>query len=109
MPEEYAPPVVAVVVVTGEVGASLEECVESLANQDYPSLDALVVDAGPGESLARRVAAATPGAFVRRREPGGSFASAANDALQGIEGATFFLFCHDDVALAPDAVRLLVE
>jgi GT2 family glycosyltransferase len=109
MPEEYAPPVVAVVVVTAEVGASLEACVGSLANQDYPSLDTLVVDAGPGESLASRVAAAMPGAFVRRREPGGSFASAANDALQGVEGATFFLFCHDDVALAPDAVRLLVE
>ncbi len=107
--EEYAPPVVAVVVVTGEAGESVESCIESLAGQDYPSLDVLVVDAGAGEELAPRVAAVMPGAFVRRRESGGGYAGAANDALSGIEGASFYLFCRGDAVLYPDAVRKLVE
>jgi GT2 family glycosyltransferase len=50
-----------------------------------------------------------PTAYVRRRPDLDGFGAAANDVLVGIEGASFFLFCHDDVALAPDAVRLLVE
>ena len=29
--------------------------------------------------------------------------------LEVVEGAAFYLLCHDDVALAPDGVRLLVE
>ncbi|MGD0082258.1 MAG: glycosyltransferase [Acidimicrobiales bacterium] len=108
MPEEYEPPVVAVVV-TAEAGAWLDQCLESLAQQDYPSLDVLVIDTGADEGVTARVAAVMPGAFVRRREHLGGFGAAANDVLHGIEGASFFLFCHDDVWLAPDAVRLLVE
>jgi GT2 family glycosyltransferase len=108
MPEEYEPPVVAVVV-TDDAGAWLEECLASLGQQDYPSLDVLVVDTGAAGGVTNRVAAVIPGAYVRRRPEVVGFAAAANDVLVGIEGATFFLFCHDDVALAPDTVRLLVE
>jgi GT2 family glycosyltransferase len=108
MAEEYEPPVVAVVV-TAETGAWLEQCLASLGRQDYPSLDVLVVDIGAAESVTSRVAAVLPSAYVRWRPELRSFAAAANDVLVGIEGASFFLFCHDDVALAPDAVRLLVE
>jgi len=112
MPEEYAPPVVAVVVVAGE-GEWLEECIASLEQQDYSSLDVVVVDAGTTErapdGVISRVAAVMPTAYVRRRPEVGGFAAAANEVLVGIQGASFFLFCHDDIALAPDAVRLLVE
>ena len=46
-------------------------------------------------------------AAARPRTSG--FAAAANEALSTVEGATFLLFCHDDVALDPDAVRVMVE
>ena len=107
MPEEYVPPVVAVVV-TAEADTWLEPCLESLEQQDYPSLDVLVIDAGTSDGVTNRVAGVMPSAFVRHRPEGASFGAAANDVLVGIEGASFFLFCHDDVALAPDAVRLMV-
>ncbi|HXY46022.1 MAG TPA: glycosyltransferase [Acidimicrobiales bacterium] len=108
MPEEYVPPVVAVVV-TAEADTWLEPCLESLGQQDYPSLDVLVIDTGTSDGVTNRVAGVMPSAFVRRRPEAGSFAAAANDVLVGIEGASFFLFCHDDVALAPGCVRLMVE
>ena len=38
-----------------------------------------------------------------------TFGRAVNEALTLVEGASHFLLCHDDVALAPDTVRLLVE
>jgi GT2 family glycosyltransferase len=107
MPEEYAPPVV-VVVVARDPGPHLEECLGSLGRQDYENLDVLVVDDASIADLTGRIAAVLPRAIVRRRPAPGGFAACANEALEGIEGATFFLFCHDDVALAPDGVRNLV-
>ena len=50
-----------------------------------------------------------PNAYVRRLGTDGGFATAANEALRTIEGAPFLLFCHDDVVLDPDAVRIMVE
>ncbi|MGO8876330.1 MAG: glycosyltransferase [Acidimicrobiales bacterium] len=108
MPEEYVPPVVAVVV-TAEADAWLEQCLESLEQQNYPSLDVLVIDTGTSDGVTNRVAGVMPSAFVRRRPDSGGFGAAANDVLVGIEGASFFLFCHEDVALAPDAIRVMVE
>lgn len=103
-----APPVVAVVV-TRNPGPFLEEGLASFDRQDYPALTVLVVDAGSDHDPTARVGAALPGAFVRRigGEPG--FGGAANEALAAVDGAAFFLLCHDDVALDPDAVRIMVE
>src|SRR5436190_8284271 len=103
-----APPVVAVVVARAP-GPWLEEALTSLAEQDYPSLSVLVVDAGGGRGLTARVAGVLPGAYVRAAEGSRGFAPAANDVLSIVEGASHFVFCHDDVALAPDAVRVMVE
>ncbi|MCU1345353.1 MAG: hypothetical protein JWL70_1619, partial [Acidimicrobiia bacterium] len=61
--------------------------------------------AGPTEAIAARL----PGSVVRRVDGNPGFSSLANLALTLVEGAAFFCFCHDDVALAPDAIRLLVE
>lgn len=108
MPEEFVPPVVAVVV-TAEADAWLERCLESLGEQDYPSLDVLVIDTSAGDGVTNRVAQVMPRAFVRRRPHAGAFGAAANDVLVGIEGASFYLFCEDDIVLAPEAVRLMVE
>ena len=103
-----APPVVAVVV-TCDSGPWLEEALEALGEQDYPNLSVLVVDAGSAADPTPRVASVLPGAFVRCLGENPGYSAATNEALAMVEGASHFLLCHDDVAPAPDAVRLLVE
>ncbi len=73
----------------------------------------LVLDNGSTDDPTPRIAAAMPRAFVRRHVAEDAFgrgdASAANASLEAVEGATFLCFCHDDVTLDADAVRLMVE
>ena len=111
MATESPPPAPAVVaaVVTCDPGPWFAESLASLAAQDYPNLSVLVIDAGCNDDPTARVAEVMPGAFVRRLEDRTGFGSAANEVLGMVEGASHYLFCHDDVALAPDAVSLLVE
>lgn len=103
-----APPVVAVVV-TCDPGPWLDEALASLGHQDYPNLSVLVVDSASAADPSPRVAAVLPDAFVQRLSRRVAFGVAANEALTVVEGASFYLLCHDDVALDPNAVRFLVE
>jgi len=103
-----APPVVAVVV-THDPGPWLEEGLAALGEQDYPNLSVLVVDAAGAVDPTPRVASVLPSAYVRRLSTNPGFGPAANEVLQVVEGASHFLFCHDDVAPAPDAVRIMLE
>jgi GT2 family glycosyltransferase len=103
-----APPVVAVVVAR-DPGPWFEEAMGALAAQDYPNLSILVVDAASAEEVKPRVGRAAPGAFVRRLDDNPGFGGAANEVLEVVEGAAFYLVCHDDVAPDPDVTRLLVE
>ena len=103
-----APPVVAVVV-THDAGPWLEDALESLGAQDYPNLSVLVLDAASADDPTPRIAAVAPSAFVRRLEGNAGFGASANDVLNVVEGASHFLILHDDVALEPEATRLLVE
>ena len=106
--ESRAPAVVAVVVTTGS-GPGLEAAVASLSIQNYEELSLLVVANGEAEHVPARVAAVAPNAFVRILEENRGFAGACNEASLMVEGSAFFLFCHDDVRLEPDAVQLMVE
>lgn len=108
MVSEPAAPAVAVVMVACDPGDWLEESLSSLAAQDYDNFSVLVVDVGDAGDLAPRVAAVLPQAHMSC-SPGASFTEAANQALGTVEGAAHALLCHDDVALAPDALRLMVE
>jgi GT2 family glycosyltransferase len=103
-----APPVVALVV-TCDPGPWLETALVALGEQDYPNFSILVIDAGSREDPTPRVAAVLPQAFVRRLTERTGFAAAANQVLDLVEGASHYLFCHDDIAPDTDAVRLLVE
>ncbi len=103
-----APPVVAVVV-THEPGPWMEACLASLAAQDYPSCSILVVDQASTTELAGRVATVAPSAYLWRCEDNHGFGPGANEVLQLVEGAAFYLFCHDDVVLRPHALHQLVE
>lgn len=113
--DRSVPPVVAVVV-TCQPGPWLEETLRAVGGQDYPNLSVLVVDGDSGggddarrADLAERVAAVLPDAYLRRRDEPGGFAAGANEVIGAVDGASYFLLCHDDAAPAPDAVRLLVE
>lgn len=105
-PTANVPSVVAVVV-TRDPGAALDDTLASLIAQDHPALSLLVIDDGSAESVFDRVAAVAPGAYVRRLDHRVGYAAAANVVMEMVQGAAYYLFCHDDVALAPDAVRLL--
>jgi len=102
-------PAVVAVVVARDPGPWFEAAMGSLADQDYPNLSILVIDAHSADEVKPRVGRATPGAFVRRLDEDPGFGAAANEVLEVVEGAAFYLLCHDDVALEPDGVRLLVE
>jgi len=107
-PDGAAPSVVALVV-AHDPGPFFEDVLAGLAAQDYPNLAVLVIDNGSAEDPTERIAAVLPGAFVRRLEQPMGFGAAANVGARMVEGAPFLLVCHDDVALAPNAVRVLVE
>lgn len=101
-------PTVAVVVVTRDPGPWLEHTLRSLGDQDYQNVAVMVVDAGSQDDPAPRVAATLPGTYVRRIDDSG-FAAGANEALSAVRNATFLLVCHDDVALDPSAIRVMLE
>jgi GT2 family glycosyltransferase len=103
-------PAVVAVVVTTDPGPWFEEALASLGAQDYQELSVLVLSAGDDESgVVERVGRTLPDAFVRHLPGRPAYGEAANEALKMVEGAAFFLLCHDDVALDPDAVHRLVE
>ena len=104
-----AAPAVVAVMVARDPGSWFEEAVRSLAEQDYPNLSILVIDAASAEPVKPKVARVAPGAFVRRLEEDPGFGAAANEVIEVVDGAAFYLLCHDDVAPDPGAVRLLVE
>ena len=106
-PEALAPQVVAVIVAC-DPGAWFEEALEAFGAQDYPELSVLVLDCGTSDT-SDRVAAALPNAYVRRLESNRGYGASANAVLEMVQGASHFLFCHDDVAPESDAVSILVE
>lgn len=108
VPIEVAPAVVAVIV-TRDPGPWFDEALAALGTQSYPNLSVLVVDLGSATDPTPRVAGVLPSAYVHRAERGTTYGAAANQVLELVDGASFFCFCHDDVALEPDAIRLLVE
>lgn len=111
-PGGAVPGVVAAVVVAPS-SPDLADVVASLAAQDYPSVQVVLLVTSNDETVisAHRDLAQSviPTAHVRGVGDIG-FARAANQVLRLVEGdGGLFLLMHDDVALAPDAIRRLVE
>jgi GT2 family glycosyltransferase len=106
--ESLAPPVVAVIV-AHDPGPWFEETLASFGSQSYEELSILVLDAASAEDLTGRVAGVLPNAYVRRFSQNRGFGATANEVSSMVDGAAYYLICHDDVALAPDAVQFLVE
>lgn len=98
------------VVVVHEPGDWFDETLDALAEQDYPNLRFLFLAADADDELHERIKRRIPKAFVRNVGATTGFGATANEVLRLVEGDKgFFLFCHDDVAPEPDAVRILVE
>ncbi|NLA35940.1 MAG: glycosyltransferase family 2 protein, partial [Actinobacteria bacterium] len=101
-------PAVVAVVATRNAGERLDSLLASLAGQEYANLVTLIVDAGSTVDPTERVAEILPSAFVKRIDSE-KFADAANAALGTVDGASFYLFLHDDVELGPGTVQAMVE
>lgn len=106
--ETVVPPVV-LVLVTRDPGPWFDETLESIAAQTYDNVSVFVVDAASTVDPSAKIASVLPAAHIRRLSGNPGFATACNEALGTVTGASFFLFCHDDVALAPDAIQAMVE
>ncbi len=106
--DSLAPSVVAVVA-SREPGPWFEQTLASLAAQDYEQLSILVLAGGQEDAVRASVAAHAPGAYVRMVEDYRGYGPTSNLAIEMVDGATFFLLCHDDCSIAPDAVRIMVE
>jgi GT2 family glycosyltransferase len=106
--EAVAPPVV-VAMVAHDPGPWFEEALRSVVAQTYRNTSLLVIDGASAEEVSPRVAAIAPDAHVRRLDADLGFGPAANEVLGAVEGADFYLFCHDDIRLEPDAIQVMVE
>lgn len=102
-------PAVVVVMVAHDPGPWFEDALASVAAQDYPNASLLVIDCASIVDLEVRIAGAAPDAHLRRLDANVGFGPAANEVLKAVEGAAFYLFCHDDVRLEPDVVQVMVE
>ncbi|WP_419850644.1 glycosyltransferase [Candidatus Poriferisocius sp.] len=99
-----------VVIVSHDPGLWFDEMLESIAAQDHPFVDVTVVDAGSESDPTARVQRFLPEASVHRMDSNLGFGPAANQVLLDADSVPdFFVFCHDDVALAPDALRVLAQ
>ncbi len=97
------------VIVTHDPGLWFDEMLESLAAQDHPGVDVTVVDAGSESDPTVRIHSILPDAAVHRLGANPGFSTAANHVLDQGPVPDFFAICHDDVVLAPNALRLLAE
>lgn len=109
--QPVAPSVVSVMVVR-EPGEWFGDTLAALAAQDYPNLRTLFLvtptDEATFHELTDQIRAAIPSAFVRHAPSDDGFGAAANEVLRLVEGDNgLFLVCHDDIAPAHDAVRML--
>lgn len=102
-------PALVAVIVTHDPGPWFDETLQSLADQTYPDLGLLVVDTGSEIDPTDRVHAVLPEAYVHLLDHDPGYGAAANLVGELVEGAAFYAFCHDDIALEPDALRALVE
>ena len=91
-------------------GDWFDEVLDGLADQDYANMKSLFLVVGEPGDVPDRVRQRVPNAFVRAVGNTVGYGVVANEVLRLVEGDNgFFCFLHDDVALDPGAIRLLVE
>jgi GT2 family glycosyltransferase len=101
---------VVTVTVVHQPDARFDDTLEGLAEQDFPNLKHLFLVVGEPGDVVERIQRRVPGAFVRSVGDPGGFGAACNEVLTIVKGDNgFFCLLHDDVALDPTAIRLMVE
>ena len=96
------------VVILAAGSPHLDACIVSVLAQDYPELEVLVVDLGEGSSADE--IAASHGLPVITPPKGAGVAGGANAVLyEPLDNCEWIVFCHDEVALEPQTVRMLIE
>jgi GT2 family glycosyltransferase len=108
-PDVSTVPPVVIAIVAHDPGDWFEQMLQSVSDQRYRNTSVLVLDTGGDPALRARVARTLPDAHYRAVPDDHGFGHACNEVLSAVEGAAFYLFCHDDVQLAPDAVSAMVE
>ncbi len=114
-----APPLVTAMVVH-QPGSWFDEVLLALASQDYPTVRNVfflttpiinaIPDASAAQLLSRKIEAVLPNAIVRIVEGNPGFGPLINEIQRIVEGDSgFFCVMHDDVALQPSTLRLLVQ
>jgi|GEM_PF-2746428 len=104
-----APPNVAVVVVAHDPGGYFEDCLASIASLSYPDLDVVVVNVDQSDQVRLLTSRLLPSARVLELPGNPGYAAAANAGVAQVADAAFLLLCHDDVALAPNALAAMME
>ncbi len=99
---------VAAIVVITEPSPELPSTLRALIRQDA-AITVLVVDDASQTDPTSIIAESAPDAFVSRLDQPAGWAGAANAGAALVQGATWLLITHDDVAPAPDAVREMVD
>ena len=102
-------PAVTLVMVAHDPGPWFDAALAAVADQDYPALEVVVVDAASPDELEARVDAVLPEATTIRLATNPGFGRAINAVLPSLGNPPFLLLAHDDVLPDPTAVRALVE
>ncbi len=98
------------VVVARDPGPGFDQTLISLGSQRYPQLGVVVIDLCEHRRLDARIAELMPAAIVHRpADIDIGYSEAVNIAVGLDVRTTYYLFCHDDVYLDPEAVGAMVE
>ena len=102
-------PPVRIAVVAHEENDWFQESVASFANLNYLDKQLTVLTTGQMEWVEPIVSQYFPDAEILEVDPEAGLGANFNAVLGNHDAPAFYLFCHHDVALAPDALRLMVE
>jgi len=102
-------PPVDIVVVAHNPDEWFGDVLNSFAIQDYPDFNVIILTTGEERQMRSFALDYLPQAQIVSVESGHGFGRNLNTVLGLESDSAFFLFCHHDVALAPDALRLMVE
>ncbi|MBB33047.1 MAG: hypothetical protein CL455_05305 [Acidimicrobiaceae bacterium] len=107
--DEISMPPVEIVVVAHNPDSWFKEVLASFAVQNYPNLKVTILTTGPIEPVQTIASEYLPQVDILEVNPNHGMGRNLNSVLEKKEYPAYFLFCHHDVSLAPDAVRLMVE
>lgn len=100
------PPLVSVVIPTFSRIDSLEKCLKSLSQNDYPNLETIVVDDSPNGAMASAIGHRFPQIKIVRTK-GNELVSKARNIGASFSSGSYVLFLDDDNVLADTTISTL--